>query len=190
MLGGEHSALAAEIQNTRGQKMNIYILILRLVHVFAGVFWAGGVMMMAYFIEPTTRAAGPEGSRFMQRLSASRFTPAMTLAAPLNVLAGLLLYFNDSAGFRVEWILSPTGIGFTIGALAGLMAFVIGFFVTRPTIANLGVLGKEIQAAGKPPTPEQMTTLQGLQEKLTKASLQTSFAIVIAVLAMATARYW
>ena len=146
--------------------------------------------MVAYFIEPTAHAAGQEGSRFMQRLGASRFTPMMTLAAPLNVLAGLLLYYNDSAGFRIEWILSPTGIGFTIGALAGLVAFVIGFFVSRPTIGSLGALGKEIQSGGKPPTPEQLSKLGGLQEKLTKASLYTAMAIVVTLIAMSTARYW
>jgi uncharacterized membrane protein len=170
--------------------MDIYVLVLRLVHVLAGVFWAGGVIMMAYFIEPAVKATGPEGSKFMQRLSGGRFTPLMAIAAPANVIAGLLLYIKDSAGFRIEWILTPSGIGFTIGAISGLVAFVIGFFVTRPTIETLGALGKEIQAAGKPPTSEQLTKLHGLQEKLTTASLQSAIFIVITLISMATARYW
>ena len=170
--------------------MNIYILVLRLLHVISAVMWAGGAITIASFIEPTARTMGAEGTRFMQRLGASRFTPTMTIAAPLTVLAGLLLYVNDSAGFRIEWILSPVGLGFTIGGIAGLVALYIGFFVTRPNVVGLGTLGKEIQAGGKPPTPEQLAKVQAFQEKLTSASLQTAIAVTIALIAMATARYW
>ena len=169
--------------------MNIYILVLRLVHIFSAVLWAGGTITMAGFIEPTARAAGQEGSRFMQRLGAGLYSPVMTIAGPLTVLAGLLLYWNDSVGFRQEWILSGPGLGFTVGALFGIGALSVGLFVTRPAVVGLGAMGKEIQMAGKPPTPEQLAKLAGLSEKLTSATVQTAILVSIALAAMALARY-
>lgn len=51
--------------------MNFYLIVPRLIHIGSGVFWAGAAVMIAAFLEPTVRAAGPEGGRFMQRLAAA-----------------------------------------------------------------------------------------------------------------------
>ncbi len=36
--------------------MNIVMLILRLVHIFGGVFWVGAALMMGFFVSPTAGA--------------------------------------------------------------------------------------------------------------------------------------
>jgi hypothetical protein len=169
--------------------MNLWIALVRLVHIFSGVFWAGSVFALARFIEPAAKATAPESNKFMQRLTSGGFTLALTVAGPLTVLAGLILYWNDSGGLQIGWITTPTGLGFTVGAIGGLIAFGFGLFVSRPAAEGMGKLGKEIQAAGKPPTPEQMSRMKAFQEKLGQATLWTAIALVVTVAAMATARY-
>ena len=81
--------------------MNVYLILLRLIHIGSGVFWAGTAIMMAAFLEPTVRAAGPEGGRFTQQLTGqSRFSLFMSLSALLNALSRLLLYWPLSEHLR------------------------------------------------------------------------------------------
>ena len=169
--------------------MDLYAVVLRLVHILAGVFWIGGVVMLAGFIEPTVKATGPEGNKFMQRLAGGNLTMFLTLAGPLNVLAGLLLYLKDSAGLSTAWITSPTGLGFTFGAIFGLAALGVGLFMSRPAVTGLAAIGKEVQGGGKPPTPEQLGRIGKLQEKLSQATVLTALLLTITLIAMASARY-
>jgi len=169
--------------------MDIYAIVLRLIHILAGVFWAGGVVMLAGFIEPTVKSVAPEGNKFMQRLMGGKLTPLLTLAGPLNILAGLLLYLKDSGGLNVAWITSPVGLGFTFGALVGLVALGIGLFVSRPAATGLAAIGKEIQAGGKPPSPEQMGRIAKLQGQLSQATVWTAILLTLTLIAMASSRY-
>ncbi|MDE3091441.1 MAG: hypothetical protein KGJ80_18900, partial [Chloroflexota bacterium] len=109
-------------------------------------------------------------------------------AGPLTVLAGLTLYWIRYSAAPVL-ILSPTGLGFTVGGIAALIALYIGLFISRTAALGVAALGKEIQSAGKPPTPEQMSRMKALQTRLTDASVWNAIFLAITVAAMATARY-
>jgi uncharacterized membrane protein len=97
--------------------MDAVTAVIRSIHVLAGVFWAGTVYFVFAYLGPAARS--PEGGRVMERL-APRFGPAVGIASGLNILSGLALYGRDSQGFRPEWVLSPTGLTFTLGALAAI----------------------------------------------------------------------
>jgi uncharacterized membrane protein len=169
--------------------MDTVMIFLRLVHILGGIFWAGGAIITAGFILPTVRAIGPEGSRFMQRFAGpSRFAFFMSLAAPLTTLAGLVLYWKDS-GFRIEWIVTRAGLGYTVGGLAGIAALVLGLAVMSPTTTRVEALGKEMQAGGRPPTPAQLAQMQALQEGLRASGIWGAILLIIAVVAMSVARY-
>ncbi|MCL4396104.1 MAG: hypothetical protein M1482_15105 [Chloroflexi bacterium] len=169
--------------------MSILIALVRLVHIFSGVFWAGGAIVLAAFVEPSVAATVPEGNKFMQRFVNSGFVAAMGIAGPLTVLAGLALYLIDSGGLQTGWITTHTGLGFTVGGIAGLIAFFIGFFISRTAAEAMGALGREMQAAGRPPTPDQVQKMKALQERLSQASVATAIVLAVAVAAMAMSRY-
>ena len=170
--------------------MDIYVIVLRIVHIFAGVFWVGAAWMIAGFLNPTAKQTGPAGQPFMQKLFQGRLSMVISAAAGLNVLAGALLYWKDSAGFRLVWIGTPVGIGFTAGAVVGLIAFGIGTGVTGPAARKLAALGMTIQTGGKPPTAEQGVALQKLQQKLSVTAQWTAVLVALALFFMATARYY
>ncbi|MFQ5945958.1 MAG: hypothetical protein ACE5NC_06855 [Anaerolineae bacterium] len=170
--------------------MDLYVILLRIVHIFSGVFWVGAVAFMVFFIQPTAVALGPDAQKFMQHLIfRRRLTDVVLTTAFLNVIAGILLYWEASAGLRLDWITTGAGIGFTGGALAAFAALGVGFFVTRPAVLRMGALGAEIQAAGQPPTSEQEAELHEIQDRSAKAGRWTLTLVGIALLFMATARY-
>jgi len=169
--------------------MDIYTIVLRLLHILAGVFWVGAIWMIAGFVMPTAEASAPDGPKFMQRLFQGRLPMVISAAAGTNILAGLLLYWKDSGGLRLDWITTRAGLTFTIGGLAAIVAFVLGIVVNKAAADRLGELGKAIQAAGKPPTPEQVVEMKLLQAKLSMGTKWAAALLTLALIAMAVARY-
>lgn len=172
--------------------MNIYILILlRLVHIVAGILWGGAAVYYLFFVKPSVQAIGAVGPQFMQNLVDRRKMPIfMVSTSLLTVIAGGILYWVSSGGFNAAWIASGPGIGFTIGSLTSLIAFLFGNFGIGPTSAQLGALGGQIAASGKAPTSEQIARMQALEKRLNVAETVDFAMLVIAMLTMATARYW
>jgi uncharacterized membrane protein len=172
--------------------MNEALLIfLRLVHIAAGTLWIGAAIFYLFFIKPSVKAIGPAGPQFMQNLTERRKYPMFMMSTSLlTVLAGGALYLYASGGFSLAWIQTGTGIGFTIGSLAALVAFLVGSLVIGPTSGQMGALGQQIGASGKPPSAEQIRTLQALEKKLASAEKIDFIMLTIAMLTMATARYW
>jgi hypothetical protein len=170
--------------------MDWYIIVLRIIHIFAGVFWVGAAATFVFFITPAAAATLPESQRFIAYLTQNLgFLNRIRDVAGLNVLAGLLLYWNDSGGLQIAWISKPTGIAFTIAALAALVALIALQTVSIPALKRLGSIAGAIRAGGKPPTPEQAAMLQSAQRTLTLAARGVLALLGVALLGMATARY-
>ena len=170
--------------------MNIFIILLRLLHIFFAVFWVGTTFALAAFIQPTSRAAGWDGIKFMQRLVSSGMTMELTFAGPMTILSGLALYWIDSSGLSIQWITSGSGIAFTIGGISGIAALLIALFVNRPIANSIAGLGTTLPAPASAPTTEQVAKMMELQEKLTQGTIRVALLVSVALAAMATARYW
>lgn len=165
--------------------MQFILIVLRLVHIAAGAFWAGSALLIALVLLPGVRKAGPGGERHLPMAAISQ---AMSLAAVLTTIPGLLLYAWVSR-FQMGWIGTPLGIGFTLGSLAGIAAFLLGMLSTGPTSKKLGILAGQIAAAGGPPRPEQAAELGRLQAKLATSSAVSTILTTAALVLMAVARY-
>ncbi len=165
------------------------MLVLRLIHIFAGVFWAGTAFFFVSFLQPVVKASGPEGGKVMQRLALSSFPNALPAVAVINVLAGLAMYWLDSGGLQISWIVSRFGLGLLFGAVSALAALAVGLTVTIPATKAVAAIAKELMASGKPPSPEQMTRIQALQIKLATGALWNAILLALAVAGMALARY-
>src|SRR3972149_170585 len=99
--------------------MDLYVIVLRLLHLFSGVFWVGTIFFTALFLLPRVKQAGPLGAQFMQRLSQPPLTATLSLAAGLVVLSGILLYWRGSGGLPGSLIGSPLRLAFGPGGLGG-----------------------------------------------------------------------
>ena len=84
---------------------------------------------------------------------------------------------------------SPTGLAFTVGGIAAVASFVLGFVLVAPSVALQTAVGNELAASGAEPNAEQNARLQradGLMRLATRVDLPL---ILLAGLTMATARY-
>lgn len=171
--------------------MNISLLALRLIHVAAGALWVGAAVSYMFFVKPSARAIGPAEPDFMRNLMERRRYPLFMIAASLlAVLSGVLLYTTAWGGFRLSLFGSGPGVGFAVGSLAALMAFFVGTFGISPTAGRMSALGKQVAAAGVPPTPAQLTAMRTMEGRLIWFERIDFIMLMIALAAMATARYW
>ena len=170
-----------------------YVIGLRVVHITAGVAWAGSVFLFVVFVQPSARAIGPAGAPFMRELLGKRrLVRNLLWIAGVAIAGGLLLYWRDwqAAGSFGDWIGTRFGLGLTIGSVAAIVAFLIGLFGTRPNVARLLALGARMAEAGDRPPTDLVQEVQATQSRLVMLARLTLAFIAVAVLAMATARYW
>jgi hypothetical protein len=169
--------------------MAILMIILRLVHILCGVFWAGGTFLMAGFVTPAVVATGPEGQKFMQQLGLrSQFSAWMGLMAVLTSLSGLLLYWAVS-GFRLGWITSGYGLSMTVGGIAGLAAFGHGSSTQFRTTQKMKALARDMAAAGGPPKPEQIAQMQAMAASQARNGQVLTAILAVALVGMSAAQY-
>src|SRR5690242_20278924 len=103
------------------------MLILSLLHIVAGAFWAGVVLFAFAFLEPVVEALGPAGGAFMQKLmTGTKLQTVMPLAGMLTILSGAVMYWMVSDHFAAVWLTSAHGITISIGSLAGILAAMAG----------------------------------------------------------------
>jgi hypothetical protein len=167
--------------------MDLLQIVLRVIHIGAGIFWVGSATFLLVFVEPTMNALGPRAGAFMAHLNTARKMPqVIAVSALLTIAAGLALYWRDTSGFDPDLISTPFGIGLTVGAITAIAAFVIGLTMVRPRVERLGALGA---AAGSgTATPDQLEELGTLQRSLRSISILNEVLLVVAVVAMVSAR--
>jgi uncharacterized membrane protein len=166
------------------------MIVLRLIHIFAGVFWAGSVFFVVRFLLPALRASGPAGGQVMQQVAGKlRYPVAAGVAGMLTILSGAWMYWRDIKMSSGTWASSAPGITYGIGALAAISAITVFATVIGPTGNRMLRLGATIQSSGGPPTADQASMLQQLQARMAASSRIGAAFLAIAVLAMAIARY-
>jgi uncharacterized membrane protein len=172
--------------------ISVYMLLFRLVHIAAGVAWAGSVFLLVVFVQPSAAAIAPAGAPFMaELLGKRRLVDRIIGMGSATVAGGLFLYWHDwqAYGSLGDWVGSSFGAGITIGTVAAIAALAIGVMGTRPNVMRVLALGRQMGEAGGP-TPEQAAEMARLQGRL-KVLARTSLALIgVAVISMATARYW
>lgn len=170
--------------------MNAFVIVLRIVHIGFGVFWAGTVLFIATYLEPTTRELGPGAAPVMQGLDRRGLFTTMPVIALIAILSGATLFWIDSAGFNPAWMGSRPGMAFSIGGLAAILALGVGFTVMRPAMMKMGAL--MASAAGVPEGPARQAHLApvaALRARLTAGGRWTAALLVVSVVAMSVARY-
>lgn len=173
--------------------MSLYLIVFRIVHITAGVAWAGSVFLFVTAVQPSAAAIAPAGAPFMAELLGKRkLVDSLIGLGSTTVIGGLFLYWHDMNGYGGigDFVGTSFGLSLTIGAVAALLALGFGIFVTKPNVMRMLALGRQIAESGGPPSPEQAAEMGRIQKTL-KIFARTSLTLIfVAVLAMATARAW
>ncbi len=169
--------------------MDRFMLILRMFHILLGVFWAGTIFFLVFFLGPSIRAVGADGAPVMRELVRRRFLDVMPIVAGLTILTGLVLYWRLSGGMAMGWIRSPFGMSLTVGGVASILALIVG--VTGVRAATLGAI-RMTAALGSASEKERgpmQAEIQRLRQRSAAAALWVARLLIIAVATMAVARY-
>jgi hypothetical protein len=146
--------------------------------------------MLTYFVSPAAQATQESGQKFLTHLiQKTPFSKIILTTSLITVFAGLALYGIDSNGFTSGWMKSGPGIGFGLGALAAYIGLYYGILQSRRSKALIQ-LGQEIQGQGKPPTEDQLQSMQKLQAQLKTGGMLNAVFLLLASILMATARFW
>ena len=169
--------------------MDLEMVAMRLIHVGLGVFWAGAIFFIVLFLEPSVRAAGPDGARVMQGLQQRKLLTILPVAAALTILSGIALYWRASVGFNADWMASRIGVSLTAGAVAAIVAFLIGVFVMRASTLEAGRLAARAQQSEEDAQAFLMTQVQALRLRARTSARWVAALLTVAVATMAVARY-
>lgn len=148
----------------------------------------GSAVLYLFILVPAVRSSETAGQKFMQNFG-PRFGAMMGLVTTVTVLSGALLYARFfTGGISFIWM-TGTGLAFTIGAVAALGSYVLGSAYFGKMQEKIGAFGAQMASAGGPPQPEQIAQMNRLQSTLMKAYQFDFVLLMVAMLAMAVARY-
>jgi hypothetical protein len=166
------------------------LVILRFLHVVLGAYWAGVIMFTALYLEPSVRAAGPAGGQVMGQLVARGHLTMLPVVALVTILSGVDLLRRVSGGFDPAFMASRMGIALSIGALAAIVAFIIGVSIMRPTALKVMALSQAaMQAPEGAARDAQLAAIAPLRRRATVTLRVVAVLLAVTVTTMAVARY-
>lgn len=169
--------------------MDAYMVALRLIHIFSGVFWAGTVFFSVSYLTPAVAATGQEGQAFMRHLGLkTNLSPVLAGLATLTAVSGLLMYGN-LFGFDADSASSTYSLVLGLSGIAGISGWFVGFFISFRANRRMKALSEKIAASGGPPSPEQIGEMQALAERFTLGARITAVLLVLALIGMSGAQY-
>jgi uncharacterized membrane protein len=171
---------------------SVYMIVFRLIHILAGIFWVGSVALFTLFVAPAAADVGPPAGALIANLvEKRRLVRRIAGAGVATVVAGGFVYWHDwqSYGGLRPFLDTSFGAVLTVGAAFAIAALAVGLSVVLPGVEGAVRLGGRIAAAGTP-TPEMLERLAALQRRNKRASRTVLALLAVAGAAMATARYW
>lgn len=166
------------------------MIVLRLVHILAGAFWAGSLFFAAAFLLPSVIAAGSAGGAIMSQLMSVRKFPVYAgTASILTVLSGAWMYWRNTSISAGSFAASRMGMTYGVGAIAGLITLGIAIAIVSPTGAKISKLAVAMQSGGGPPNAAQASEIAALQNRMAFGTRLGASFMLLAVAAMAIARY-
>lgn len=158
----------------------VLIVLARVVHIMAGVSWAGATFVLAAVVVPMTARYGAEGFGRWTGLIARRVGPVSGISALLTVLSGIYLFASlhpdDS---------SLGGSVLKAGAVAALLSLATGFLVSRPAGQKLAKLSEPSPAAFS----DSLQQMAGLRRRVAIGSRLAAALLGVSILSMAVFRY-
>ena len=103
----------------------------------------------------------------MAGLQRRRLFTVLPIVAVLTILSGLRLMWIMSRGFSAAYFSTPAGLTFAVAGTAGIVAFLIAMFVTRPAAIRMGELGGAMAAASPDQRGALMNELTALRRRNT-----------------------
>ncbi len=163
------------------------LMVLRIVHIFFGVFLAGYYLFMVPILMPRLKHLGPAIQGPVMQALGPILTPIMSISVIVIIGTGtamtlILRQGNLGMLFTTGW-----GWAIIVGSVLTLVAVVLAFGFITPAGLRAVRLGRSIE--GRPPTPDEAQQLGRLSAQIETLSRINFVIIVLILLAMLLARY-
>jgi uncharacterized membrane protein len=169
--------------------MNVELVVLRVIHIYGGIVWAGTTLFVAFFLLPAMGLAGPAGAPVMGALVKRKLFTIIPIVAVITMLAGLRMLWLVSGGFSTQYFASRGGMTYATGAVFALAAFVVFMTVNHPAIGRMMALGQQMASAPEAERPALAAQMNAVRGRAALASKVSALFITLTALAMAVARY-
>lgn len=170
--------------------MKAELLVLRLIHIFGGIFWVGSMLFTTIFLAPALRSSPATAGQVMASLQKRRLFTVLPTVALITIASGIRLLFIASAGFSESYLATATGRTFSASAVAAIVAFLLALLVSRPGFVRVGRLGATLSTVTDE-SERQRTTVE-MQRLGRRVAIANSIVVVLLLFAaagMAVARY-
>jgi hypothetical protein len=170
-----------------------FMLVFRLLHILAGVLWVGSSFLFVAIIGPSAAEVGPSAGPLLEAAVKKRkAAKVVTWFGIVAVIAGWVLWLRNAsqATSLGDWVASSYGLVLTIGGVLATIAAIVGYSGVGRNVERMVDLSGEVAALPGPPTPEQQGELDRLGGALERHGKLDLVLLLLAVIAMATARYW
>jgi uncharacterized membrane protein len=169
-----------------------FFLVFRFIHIIAGALWFGSAFLFALFIGPAAAKVGPASVPVMHVAVKERKVPQVITGLAITAVAAgwiMWLYHANQLGLSTWWQFTEAKV-LLLGGLLATVAMFEGQHGIGRNVEKLVDLGDTVAASGAPPSADQMAETQRLGAAIEKASKIDLLLLFLAVVCMATARYW
>jgi uncharacterized membrane protein len=173
--------------------VDAFMLAFRFLHIVSGVLWVGSVFLFFVFIGPSAEEVEPSAQRLLDAAVKKRKASKVVIVLGIiTVLAGWTMWLRNMNNFGSlgAWVTSSFGLVMTIGGVLATIAAVLGLVSVAPSLERLIDVGNQVAASGGPPSPDQQRRIDELKGTLRRHGVADLVLLLLAVIAMATARYW
>lgn len=143
-----------------------------------------------FFLIPAVQEVGPDGGKVMGAVQRRGLMTVMPLLALITILSGLWLYWRASLGFEPAYMRSPPGMAFGFGGALGIVAFVLGLAIARPSMMRAMAIMQTLGSASSDEERQQRTReAQRLRTRSGVVGQLVAWMLLIAAASMSVARY-
>ena len=126
----------------------------------------------------------------MKQLTVVQRLPAkLALLGITAIASGGYFLWIESAGLSSNWISTGPGITYCVGAIATLLAAIVGIGINIPAANRMGALTAAVHARAEGATPDENQALGRLAARIATGTRVVALLLVLATASMAIARY-
>ena len=161
----------------------LLFLSMRVLHVVLAGAWLGAAMFATLYLVPAVQELGPAGAPLMAALVRRGVVKYMASIGGLTVVTGIYLFWRFTGGFDHVLSSGRADMAFSVGALAGVIALILGGSMVGASAKKLVTLGA--RAAGMPEGAERAALMNNMDLLRTRMVTFGRIVVVLLLISMA-----
>jgi len=164
-------------------------LSMRVLHVVLAGAWLGAVMIVTLFLGPALQDLGAGGAPVLTALVRRGMVPYMASIGGLTIVTGFYLFWRFTSGFDPALSGSRAGIMFSVGALTGFIALILGGSMVGASAKKLSALSLQVANADTAARSALIARMEALRARMRTFGRIVVVLLLISMATMALGHY-